>query len=58
MVRLQLSKEEIVDISEALDDPNISDLAKRKLLVVRMNDEELPHLKISRLLNISEDSVS
>jgi len=58
MVRLQLSEQEIVDISEALDDPNISDLAKRKLLVVRMNDEELPNLKISRLLNISGDSVS
>ena len=25
MVRLQLSEQEIVDISEALDDPNISD---------------------------------
>jgi transposase len=58
MVRLQLSEQEIVDINEALDDPNVSDLARRKLLVVRMNDEEFPHFKIARLFNISEDSVS
>jgi len=39
MIQLEISEQDLADITEALDDPTTSEQAKRKLLCLRMHHE-------------------
>lgn len=58
MIHLQLSDVDRETLAEALDDPSIDERAKRKLMVVRMHDLNVPHSAIAGTLNISDDTVT
>jgi transposase len=58
MIRIVFGDIEKETISEALDDPSIDDRSKRKLMVLRMHDLNVPHAKIAGILNISDDTVT
>jgi transposase len=53
MIRLQISHADWETIAEALDDPSIDERSKRKLMVMRMHDLNVPHATIAGILNIS-----
>ena len=53
MVTLHLSEQEVADISEALDSPDIGDRAKRKLLVITMHHGGAGAGFITRCMRIS-----
>ena len=58
MIRIPLSDLEMEAIAEALDDPSIDERAKRKLMVIRMHQLNVPHSSIAKTLNISNDTVT
>lgn len=58
MIRLQISDADWETIAEALDDPSIDERSKRKLMVMRMHDLNVPHSTIAGILNISDDTVT
>jgi transposase len=53
MLTLQLSPQQIDDVSEALDDPSLSERAKIKLLVIRMHNEGAENRFIAKCLRLS-----
>ncbi len=58
MIKIQLEELDREAISEALDDPSIEDRFKRRLLVLRMHDLDVPHGLIAKSLNVSDDTVT
>jgi transposase len=53
MIRLQLTNGDLEDIAEALDDPEVSDRGKKKLLVITMHQQGAQHSFIASCLRIS-----
>lgn len=58
MIRLELTPSEIDDIAEALDDPEISQKAKLKLMAIRLHVLGTPHGHIAVAVNVSADTVT
>jgi len=58
MIRLNITESERDAIAEALDDPSIDERLKRRLLVIRMHDLNVPHSVIAGTLNVSLDTVT
>ena len=58
MIRLQLSDDDKQLIAEAIDDPELDERSKRRLLVVRFHCENVPHRTIASALNLSVDTVT
>ena len=52
MIKLQLAEQEVTDIAEALDNPDVSEHGKKKLLAMTMHQEGAPHGFIGRCLRI------
>jgi transposase len=53
MIRLQLTDDDLEDIAEALDDPEVSERGKKKLLVITMHQQGAQHSFIASCLRIS-----
>ncbi len=58
MIKLVIGLDDAEAISEALDDPAVDERIKRKLMVVRMHDLDVPHSKIAAALNVSGNTVT
>lgn len=58
MIRLNITESEKDAIAEALDDPSIDERLKRRLLVIRMHDLNVPHSVIATTLNVSLGTVT
>lgn len=58
MIRLELTPCEIDDIAEALDDPEISQKAKLKLMATRLHVLGTTHGHIAVAVNVSADTVT
>lgn len=58
MIRLELTDQELTDIAEALDDPNIGEKYKTKLLVIRMHHERAKHGFIAKVLNLHTNTIT
>jgi hypothetical protein len=58
VITLHLSDQEIEDVAEALDSPDLCDLAKKKLLVITMHHEGARHGLIARCLRISSGTLA
>lgn len=58
MIRLQLTDQELEDVAEALDSPEVGERAKKKLLVVTMHVEGAPHRFIESCLRISSPTLA
>lgn len=52
-IRLQLTDDDLEDIAEALDNPEVSERGKRKLLVITMHQQGAQHRFIASCLRIS-----
>lgn len=57
MIKLALTDEEVVDIAEAMDSPEISEHGKRKLLVITMHQQGAQHGFIGSVLRISPSTL-
>lgn len=53
MISLQLTNDDLEDIAEAMDDPGVSERAKKKLLVITMHQQGAQHRFIASCLRIS-----
>ena len=53
MIKLMLSDEECEDLAEALDNPDVGDRFKKKLLVITMHRQGAQHGFIARCLRLS-----
>ena len=58
MIRLELSKVELDNIAEVLDDREIEPRLKNMLLVVTVHHEQVQHAVIARCLKVSADKVT
>ena len=58
MIRLQLTNQDLDDVAEALDSPEISERAKKKLLVITMHVEGAQHGFIESCLRISSPTLA
>lgn len=58
MIRLQLTNQELEDVAEALDSPEVSERAKMKLLVVTMHVQGAQHGFIESCLRISSPTLA
>ena len=58
MIRLQLTETELNDIAEALDSPEVSDRAKKKLMVITMHIQGAKHGFIEGCLRISSPTLA
>ena len=58
MITLVIGIEDSEAIAEALDDPSIDERIKRKLMVVRMHELDVPHSKIAGIHNVSGNTVT
>ena len=58
MIVINLSAVEISDINEAIDDPEISEKNKIKLLVIRMHSEGAKHGLIAKCLNLHNNTIT
>jgi len=58
MIRLQLNERELDDVAEALDSPEISERAKKKLLVITMHVQGAQHGFIESCLRISSPTLA
>jgi transposase len=57
MIKLHLSDKEFDDVAEALDSPEVSEHAKRKLLVITMHHQGAQHGFIENCLRISSPTL-
>ena len=53
MIRLQLTENDLEDIAEALDDPELSERGKKQLLLITMHHQGAQHSFIASCLRIS-----
>ena len=58
MIFLQFSEQDLVDIDEACDDPELPRMIKRKLMCLKMHHQKMTNLAITRILNISANTVT
>lgn len=58
MIRLSISQEDWDAISEELDDPEINQRIRRKLMAIRMHGLGVANVKIAATLGISDDTVT
>lgn len=58
MLTISFQESELLDISEAIDNPEIADKLKRKLLALRMHSLRVDNQVIAKTLNISADTVT
>ena len=58
MIRLELTERELDDVAEALDSPEISERAKKKLLVITMHVQGAQHGFIESCLRISSPTLA
>ncbi len=58
MIRLSLTPSEMEDIAEALDDPEIDQRGKLKLMAIRLHALGTPHGHIAKAVNVSADTVT
>ena len=58
MIRLQLTDQDLDDVAEALDSPEIGERAKKKLLVITMHVEGAQHGFIESCLRISAPTLA
>lgn len=58
MITLEISDQDRLAIEEELDDPEIDDRSRRKLMTIRMHDLGVMHSQIAAILNISDDTVT
>ena len=58
MIHLELTDQQLADITEALDDPSTSDKNKIKLLVIRMHHEGAKHGFIAKVLNLHANTIT
>lgn len=58
MISLQFSEQDLADIDEASDDPNLPGKIKRKLMCLKMHHQKVTNLTITRILNISANTVT
>ena len=58
MVRLPLTDQELEDVAEALDSPEVSERAKKKLLVITMHVQGAQHGFIENCLRISSPTLA
>lgn len=58
MITLNLSDEDILDIEEALDSPEVCERSKKKLLAITMHHEGAPHGFIARCLRVSPNTLT
>jgi hypothetical protein len=58
VITLHLSDQEVSDIAEALDSPDLCDRTKKKLLVITMHHEGAEHGFIARCLRLSSGSLT
>jgi transposase len=58
MISLTVSENELADLEEALDSPEVCERSKKKLLVITMHLEGAPHEFIARCLRISSGTLA
>ena len=58
MIRLELTEQELSDISELIDDPSTGEQYKRKLLVLRMHSEGAKHGFIAKVMNLHSNTIT
>lgn len=58
MIRLALTEQEIEDVAEAIDSPEVSDRAKKKLLVITMHVQGAQHQFIESCMRISSPTLA
>ena len=58
MIRLQLTDRELDGVAEALDNPDIDERAKKKLLVITMHVKGSQHGFIESCLRISSPTLA
>ena len=58
MIKIDFTKQDLGDITEAIDNPAVPDKIKRKLLALRMHHLRVNNVVIAKTLNISADSVT
>ena len=58
MTRIELSKADIRDIEDAMDDPSLSYKHRTKLLVIRMHREGAKHGFMSKCLKLHANTIT
>ncbi len=58
MIQLEITKQELVDIAEAIDDPATTEKVKRKLFALRMHHEGAKAGFIAKVLNVHQNSIT
>jgi hypothetical protein len=58
MIHLELTDQDIDDITEALDDPATPEQNKTKLLVIRMHHEGAKHGFIAKVLSLHANTIT
>ena len=58
MISIQFSNQDLADIDEACDNPDLPDKIKRKLMCLKMHQQKVTNIAITRILNISANTVT
>jgi transposase len=58
VISLQFSEQDLADIDEACDDTSLPGKIKRKLMCLKMHHQKVTNLAITRILNISANTVT
>jgi len=58
MISLKFSEQDLTNINEACEDSSLPDKIKRKLMCLRMHQQEVRHGVIAKVLNISNNTVT
>jgi transposase len=58
VISLQFSEQDLADIDEACYDPSLPGKIKRKLMCLKMHHQKVNNLAITRILNISANTVT
>ena len=58
MISIQFSDQDLADINEACDNPDLPDKIKRKLMCLKMHQQKVSNIAISRVLNVSANTVT
>lgn len=58
MISIQFSNQDLTDIDEACDNPDLPDKIKRKLMCLKMHQQKVTNIAITRILNISVNTVT
>lgn len=58
MISIQFSDQDLNDINEACDVPDLPEKIKRKLMCLKMHQQKVTNIAITRVLNISANTVT